>query len=349
MKQRLRRVVILVGLAAAAGGYYYVRARPADLVLTGIVTTDDVRVSAQVTGQISRLLVGEGDAVTRGQLLAEIKPDELEADSAYFAQAAAGASSQVLESEAAVRWERQQVDNQVRQAEATLAAAEASAASARAELEQAQRTVERNRRLLTQGVVSPEQFEESRTTQDAMAAKVASLARQADSARAAVAIARTNAEQVAIRQSQLQASRHESAAASAQRQKAAVRLAYTQVLAPVDGIVDVRAARAGEVVTAGQPIVSIVNPDDLWVRVDVEESYVDRVRLGDTLTVRFASGSDRPAVVIYRSVDAGFATQRDVSRTKRDIRTFEIRLRPDNHDRRLAVGMTAYVLMPVAP
>jgi hypothetical protein len=36
-----------------------------------------------------------------------------------------------------------------------------------------------------------------------------------------------------------------------------------------------------------------------------------------------------------------------VSRTKRDIKTFELRLRVDNADRRLALGMTAYVLLPV--
>ena len=51
--------------------------------------------------------------------------------------------------------------------------------------------------------------------------------------------------------------------------------------------------------------------------------------------------------MFYRGVDAGFATQRDVSRTKRDIKTFEVRLRVDNADRRLAVGMTAYVLLPL--
>ena len=51
--------------------------------------------------------------------------------------------------------------------------------------------------------------------------------------------------------------------------------------------------------------------------------------------------------VFYRAMDAGFATQRDVSRTKRDIKTFEIRLRVDNKDRRLAVGMTTYVELPV--
>ena len=51
--------------------------------------------------------------------------------------------------------------------------------------------------------------------------------------------------------------------------------------------------------------------------------------------------------MFYRGFDAGYATQRDVSRTMRDIKTFELRLRVDNTDRRLAVGMTAYVVLPV--
>ena len=63
-------------------------------------------------------------------------------------------------------------------------------------------------------------------------------------------------------------------------------------------------------------------------------------------TVRLPSGARREGVVFYRAVDADYATQRDVSRTKRDIKTFELRLRCDNHDRSLAVGMTAYVTLP---
>jgi HlyD family secretion protein len=59
------------------------------------------------------------------------------------------------------------------------------------------------------------------------------------------------------------------------------------------------------------------------------------------------SGVEREGTVTYRGVDASFATQRDVSRTKRDIKTFEVRLRVDNKDRRLAVGMTAYVDLPL--
>jgi HlyD family secretion protein len=70
------------------------------------------------------------------------------------------------------------------------------------------------------------------------------------------------------------------------------------------------------------------------------------VKVGDKMRVRLPSGEEREGTIFYRGVDASFATQRDVSRTKRDIKTFEIRIRLDNTDRHLAVGMTAYVLLP---
>src|SRR5262249_22568753 len=173
--------------------------------------------------------------------------------------------------------------------------------------------------------------------------------KQVEAQRAAVALARANAEQIAARRSQVQTSQHMHAAAAAQRAKADVRLRYTEIKAPIDGIVNVRAVRAGEYVNPGQPVVTLINPDDLWVRADVEETYIDRVRLGDKLTVRLPSGVEREGTVFYRGLDASFATQRDVSRTKRDIKTFEVRLRVDNSDRRLAVGMTAYVMLTVSP
>jgi HlyD family secretion protein len=138
------------------------------------------------------------------------------------------------------------------------------------------------------------------------------------------------------------------AAATAQKDKARTRLARTEIRAPSAGVVNVRAARPGEVVSAGQAIVTLVNPDDLWVRLDLEESSLDRVRIGDKVTVRLPSGATREGNVFYRAVDADYATQRDVSRTKRDIKTFQLRVRCDNRDRALAVGLTAYVTLSLA-
>jgi HlyD family secretion protein len=346
------KATVLMGLAlvllAAGGAYYLLQLHTDAPVLTGIVTTHEVIVSPQVTGRIERVLVGEGDRVTRDQLLAVIAPDELRADSAYYTYSAEGLASQVKQSEAALRLQEQQTTEQIRQAEATLASTAAQQAAAQADSENARLLFERSKQLLPQGIVSVEEFDKTRTASEAATARLNSLKRQVEAAQAALALARATAEQIAMKQHAVEASQQQQAAAAAQRAKADVRLAYTEIHAPIDASVDVLAVRTGEVVSPGQPLLTLINPDDLWVRVDVEETYIDRIRIGDVLTVRLPSGEERSGVVFYRGVDAGFATQRDVSRFKRDIKTFEVRLRVDNHDRRLAVGMTAYVPLVLA-
>jgi HlyD family secretion protein len=346
--KRLRPLLVLL-LAAGAGyaAYSYLNRPPATLILTGIVTTNEVIVSPQIAGQIERLLVKEGDAVKKDQLVAILAPDELKADTAYFAQNVEGLTSQVRESEAALRYQERQMADQIAQAESTLASTEAQVKAATADLENARLTYTRTQNLSQQGVVSPQELDQSRTGFAAAQAKLDALNRQVEAQRAAVALARANAEQVALRRSQVRTTEHMQAAAAAQRTKADVRLRYTEIKAPLDGIVDVRAVREGEFVNPGQAVVTLINQDDLWIRADVEETYIDRVRVGDRMTVRLPSGVEREGTVIYRGVDASFATQRDVSRTKRDIKTFEVRLRADNADRRLAVGMTAYVVLPL--
>ncbi len=345
MKKVISPLVLLL-LGSAVGYYAWLQSRPRPLILTGMITTHDVVLSPQIGGRLDQLLVVEGDAVRKGQLVAVIASDELREEHAFYSAAAEGAGSQVREGEAALRFQQMQTADQIAQAEALLASTESQGPAADAELENARTAYERAQRMSTQGISTIEQLDQTRTAYEVAKSRLASLGKQIDAQRASVALARSNAEQVAIRRSQLQATQRQHAAANAQRAKAGVRLAYAEIHAPLDGIVDVRAARQGEIVTAGQPVVTLINPDDLWVRADVEETYVDRLRIGDTFTVRLPSGEERRGTIFYRGVDAGFATQRDVSRTKRDIKTFELRLRVDNTDRRLASGMTAYVVLP---
>ena len=310
---RRRLLILLAALVLVAGALGLRHRRPTELVLTGIVTTNDVIVSPQMGGRVSRLTVAEGDSVVARQLIAVLESDELMADRAFYAQSGEAMASQVEVSKS------------------ELAESEAQDSEAQASLANAKLVLDRNQTLLHSGAVSREDLDAART---------AYLVAQA---RAAAAEG-----EVATKRNAWIASRRQQAAASAQTAKAAVRLGYSEVPAPISGIVDVRAVRVGEVVTAGQPLVTLIDPDSLWIRADVEETYIDRVRLGDRLTVRLPSGDERVGTVYFRGVDADFATQRDVSRTKRDIKTFEIRLRVDNRDRRLAVGMTTYVQLPVA-
>lgn len=344
---RKRLALIAAAVVVIAAVAYFLLRTPASLTLTGIVTTNEVIVSPQVSGQVSKLLVTEGDSVTANQLLAVLAPGELAADQSFYANSAQAAASQVQASESELRFQETQASEQLRQAKANLASAVAQAAEDSASMVNTKRVLTRYEAMAGTGGVAPQQLDSARTAYSVVTSRFESSSKQVEAQHAAVALAQAAEDQVAMRRSNLAAARQQHAAAAAQTRKADVRLGYAEVHAPMAGIIDVRAARVGEFVNAGQPIVTLVNPDSLWVRADVEESYIDRVRIGDSLTVRLPSGDERQGVVFYRGVDAGFATQRDVSRIKRDIRTFEIRLRVSNADRRLAVGMTAYVLLPL--
>jgi HlyD family secretion protein len=344
----MKRLIPLVLVAAIAAAWWYTSRPPTELVLTGIITTDEIIVAPQIQGRIDELKVAEGDVVQKGQLLATLAPDELREERAFYSFNAESAGAGVAQSVATLRWEEKQTADQIIRAEANLAAVVAKHEAATVEADRARTEYERAEKMWKQGIGTAQLLEQTRGTYDVARAQVASAAKQVDAEKAAVALARSNLDQVAIRRTQLAGQQKQQAAAEAQQSKASVRLAYTELHAPIAGIVDTRAARQGEIVTPGDAVVTLIDPDNLWVRADVEETYIDRVKIGDPLQVRLPSGDVRQGTVTYRGVDAGFATQRDVSRTKRDIRTFEIRLKIDNADRRLATGMTAYVLLPVA-
>jgi multidrug resistance efflux pump len=280
-------------------------------------------------------------------LLAVIEPQELRADESYYVHSERGTASQVVEAQAALKFQMAQTGDQIKQAEASLAAAQAQEVEAKADLELDRVNYQRTQGLYDQKIDSQQALDQARATFEAQQAHVESLHKQVEVQREAVDLARSNEEQTAVRRSQLESMQRQQAAAGAQESKAQVRLDYTEIRSPIPGVISVLAARQGEVVNIGQPIASIVNPDDLYVRADMPETFLDRVRLRDRLQVRFPDGMVREGTVFFRGVDADYATQRDVSQTKRDIKTFELRLRVDNSDRRLWPGLTAYVTCPL--
>ena len=347
MKRGIMIAVLILMVLAGGLAYYTTTAKPHSMVITGIVTTNDVIVSAQIQGQLAQLLVKEGDTLKAGQQVAVIEPQELRADKAFYADSEQGTAAQVQQAEAELQYQEKQTQDQIRQAEASLASTQAQVAEAEADLKLDRVNLGRTEGLFKEGVATAQSLDEARTTEEAQIARVESLHKQVDAQRAAVALARSNEDQITVRRNQLLSMRRQLAAAGAQKSKAQVRLDYTEIRAPIPGIVATLSARQGEVVNIAQPIIEIINPDDLWVRVDVEETYIDRVRVGEKLTVRLPSGAEREGIVFYRGVDADYATQRDVSRTKRDVKTFEFRLRVDNSDRSLWPGLTAYVNVPL--
>src|SRR5437868_13992193 len=110
----MKRIILLLLIAGvAAAAYYSLNRPPGPLVLTGIVTTQDVIVGPQVGGQIGQLLVKEGDSIQRNQLVAVMTTDELAANRAYYARTVDSIQSQVGENEAALRYQQRQTEDQI--------------------------------------------------------------------------------------------------------------------------------------------------------------------------------------------------------------------------------------------
>jgi HlyD family secretion protein len=98
-------------------------------------------------------------------------------------------------------------------------------------------------------------------------------------------------------------------------------------------------------VNIGAPIVTIMDLSDTWARAAIPETYTDHIGLGDVLRVRLPGGTVTSGKVFFKGVEGDFATQRDVSRRKRDIKTIVLKVRLDNPRGAYVPGMTAEVLV----
>jgi multidrug resistance efflux pump len=211
-----------------------------------------------------------------------------------------------------------------------------------------QRTESDSRRMIElaqQGVASDQDRVQAESNLKGQQATVQSLKDQVSASQADLNVALANTHQAHAAESTVRSTRAQLANAEAQLKEAEVRLGYTQVYAPLSGTVSVRAAREGEVLTAGQPIVTLVDLSDTWVRAAIPETESDHIGLGDTLRVRLPGGTMTSGKVFFKAAEADFATQRDVSRRKRDIRTIVLKVRLDNPKGAYVPGMTAEVLV----
>lgn len=342
------KFLIFLGIIVAISTAYYFFSTPrgSDLVLVGTVDANQIVVSPQIQGRILKLRVDEGTQVKRGDLIATLDPSELEAQERAAAATIASLRSQVSANEYTQKSTKGSTTSDVATSQARLQSARAQLAQAEAMLARIESDSRRTIGLADVGVASEQEKVQAQMNLKAQEASVQSLKEQVTAAQADLnsALARTN--QATAASSTVASTRAQTENAMAQMKEAEVRLGYTKIYAPVTGTVLVRAAREGEVVNAGQAIVTVVDFSDTWVRAAIPETDADHIGYSDTLKIRLPGGTEVPGKVFYKAAEADFATQRDVGRMKRDIRTLVLKVRLDNPKGAYVPGMTAEVLVP---
>ena len=339
------RIFILLGLLflLSLGWYFFTANRSGDLQLIGTVDANEVIISSRSPGRIERLTVDEGDDVHAGELIATIQSDDLEA-ARNAAKAAAMSQKYLLEQSRET--ERQiggTTSSQVINAEAQLRSMRAALAQAQAQEEHQNAYTSRTVALAAQGVMSLQARDEAATSLRAAKAAVDAAKHNVAAAEASLKLAKANTIQAQAQAQTVDATRSQMQNAQALLSQAQVELGYSQVFSPIAGKVNIRAARQGEVVAAGTPIVTITDLTQTWVYAPLPETEADSVQLGDMLRVVMPSGATLHGKVIAKAAEADFATQRDVSRRKRDIGTVRLKLLINNPGMLYVPGMLAEV------
>ena len=342
------RILILIGILLVIGlfWYFFSTNRSSDLQLIGTVDANEVVVSSRIPGRIQKLTVDEGDTVTTGELIASIQSDDLAAARNAAEATALSQHYKLQESQDTQHQTQGSTTSQVANAQAQLQVAQAALLQAQAQYEHQQADSNRTIALAKQGVMSEQSSDEAITSLRALQAAVDSAKQSVVAANASLKLAIANTIQAQAAAKTVASTRSDVQNAKALVNQAQVELDYANVLSPISGRVNVRAARQGEVVAAGTPIVTITDLTQTWVYAPLPETEADSVKLGDSLRVVMPDGEAIQGKVINKSAEADFATQRDVSRRKRDIKTIELKLLIPNPGMKYTLGMTAEVYVP---
>ena len=310
--------VTLLALVIAITLIGQLTARKPPIVLQGQVEATDIRISGKLLGRIDSFLVREGDAVHRGDTLVVINSPIAEAQ--YRKTEALHRATQE-ENRKADRGTRREV---VESAYQVWQAAKSQAALA-------EKTYERIHTLYIDSVVPRQRYDE---------AEAAMLSARATE-RSTYEQYRLAAE--GLQREDREASRNMVEAAASSVAEMQALLVDARLTAPVDGQIAGIYPKRGELVAPGAPIMTLVTLDDSYVVFNVREDLMPHFRMGKrfALSVPALARHDVPMTVYYISPLGSFATWKSTKEVgSYDMRTFEIRLRPDCPVEGLRPGMT---------
>ena len=229
-----------------------------------------VPVLSKVGGYVTAVLVQDNDSVREGQTLVRIDDSEYrvkvaqaDADLAA-AQSAAGGRQFTGQSQAAVAT-----------ASGQRSALDAQIQAALANQQKANADLARMRDLVSKQIVSAQQLDAAQAAAAAAAADVEALQRQASAAGGTVQNAQAG---VRLAQARLQA-------AQASLDNAKLQLGYTNVTAPETGTISKKQVEIGQLVQAGQTMMSIVADTGTWVTANFKETQLNRMHVGQPVAI----------------------------------------------------------------
>jgi membrane fusion protein (multidrug efflux system) len=280
----VKRIVMLSALAilAVVGGVWGFRTI---VFYAHHATTDDAQIDGninpilpRVSGYVTEVLVRDNQTVKPGDVLVRIDPADLQAKVDQEQAALLNAQAAVSVAEAAVAGARATEAG----SRAKVASNQADVVAARTRAEQAAADLARYRALVNKEEISRQQYDAARATADSARAAADAARATTESSRATV---QSSASQIEAATRQVAAAQAQVAQHRASLEAAKLQLSYVVIKAPVAGIVSKKNVEVGQFVQAGQPLLAIVQGDDIWVSANFKETQLAKMHPGQTAEI----------------------------------------------------------------
>jgi HlyD family secretion protein len=403
-KRRLNlRIFLLVGAVLAAGyfGWRYFGAQTSAnlLEISGRIEADETDIGAKTGGRITTILVREGDSVKTGQVVCQMEDLEVneqlrgttaQVSAARQEETQAKLDIEVAESriqESATNLEQAKGDSRGRvdqaassvssakaqlvQAQAQVGQARAQIKQAKAELKLAQDDRDRFSKLVREGAINRQQFEQAQTKANTAQANldntiaelevrlaaVNSAADQLAALRGGLTQSESTQLNPTIRRSQLlvlqkqkqqaitrlAAAQDKVQSAIAAQQQIQKRLDSFEIKSPINGVVQDRPVEPGAVVATGRTLLTIINPKAVYLRAYVPEGDLSKIYVGKSVRVLLDSDSQPPLKAKITAIDpqASFTPENIYFKKDRVRQVFGVKIAIDQDRDYAKPGMPA--------
>jgi len=373
-------IVVAVGLGTGACGWWNGRTR-GNIVVSGNIELTQVDIAFKIPGKLVELPIEEGAPVTKGMVLARLDKVQTERQRDRDQAALYSAETLLVQQRTAVEYQRASIEADLAQREAAVKQADArlrellsgsrkqeieqaraAAEAARTEHALAQSDWERAQSLYKTDDISTAQRDQFKARFDSSAAalkqaeerlglvtegprteEIDAARAQLDQARASVKVTEASRLELKRREQELQTRTAEIARARAQVGVTDAQLDDAVITAPVNGVVLVKSAEAGEVLGAGSTVATIGEIDHPWLRGYITESDLGRVKLGARAKVTTDSfpGKVYRGRVSFVSSEAEFTPKQIQTSEERVKLVYRIKIEIENPQHELKLNMPA--------
>jgi multidrug resistance efflux pump len=350
-------VAALIGLAVYSSG---ILQRNNGLRGSGTVEAHDIRVGSKIGGRIEKVLVREGDAVKAGQILITFDDQEL---TASLEQARANAAKaqrgyrpeEIAEARASAEQAKAEYDQRLNGfRKEDIAAAQADLERANADEIRTHLDFMRYDALAQKDLVSKQQRDTAEANWKMAVAVQANLQHKLDELRRGYRAEEIASAEAHYLQTKATLDKYEKGNRIEDIQTADAALAYQQaiyrerqVVAPADASIEVLDVRPGDLIGPNTPIATLLEADQIYVRIYIPETQIGHLQLGQKAQIRVDSFPNQifDGVVEQINQQAEFLPRNVQTIEERVHQVFGVKVRIEDATHRVRAGMAADVTL----